>query len=90
MRQHLQLTNMPSSSAGINHLRKPVNPSGVPSIFAGSTTIVGRTARLLREWLKPSSHISRSGPTCLAITLTGEEIAELVHENHQPEYLSVS
>ena len=43
-------------------------------------TIAGRTATLLREWLKPSSHVDHAGPSCLAITLTGEEIVEIVHK----------
>ena len=57
---------------------------------ARRTTIAARTASLLREWLKPSSHIGRSEPTCLAITLACKEIVEFVRENRQPDFPSVT
>lgn|GEM_PF-2458463 len=57
---------------------------------ARRTTIAARSARLLLEWLNPSSHIGRSEPTCLAITLTCKEIVEFVHENRQPDFASVT
>ena len=57
---------------------------------ARRTTIAERAARLLLEWLKPSSHISHSEPACLAITLTCKEIVEFVHENRQPDFASVT
>ncbi len=82
--QDLQAIDIRLSSAGGHTLAKPVDDSKFSNNLALRTTIAGRTARLLQEWLKPSSHVSHSGPTCLAITLTGKEIAEFVHENRQP------
>ena len=84
--QDLQAIDIQLSSAGDHTLAKPVDDSKFSNNLALRTTIAGRTARLLLEWLKPSSHISHSGPTCLAITLAGKEIAEFVHENRQPGF----
>lgn len=86
MRQHdLRSIDMRLSSTGYETLANLVDSSRFSNNPARHTTVAGRTARLLQEWLKPSSHISPSGPTCLTITLTGEEIVEFVHENRQPD-----
>jgi hypothetical protein len=77
--QDLQAINMRLSSAGENTLAKLVDRSQFANNLAGRT-IAGHTARLLREWLKPSSHVDHTGSSCLAITLTGEEIVEIVHK----------
>lgn len=84
--QKSRATDMRLSSASNNSPAKLMNESKFSSNLALQTTIPGRTARLLLEWLKPCSHISHLGPTCLAITLTGKEIAEFVRENRQPGF----
>ena len=78
--QGLRTIDMRPSSSGDNTLANLVD----------RTTIAGRTARLLLEWLKPSSHISSAEPTCLAVTLTGEEIVEFVRESRQPDFSIVN
>jgi hypothetical protein len=90
LQQDLRATDMRLSSTGDDTLANLVDGSKFSNNPARRTTIAERTARLLLEWLKPSSHISPSGPTCLAITLTGEEIVEFVHENRQPDFPSVN
>ena len=77
--QDLHAIDMRLSSAGGDMLAKLADRSQFANNLAGRT-IAGRTARLLREWLKPSSHVDHAGPSCLAITLTGEEIVEIVHK----------
>lgn len=73
----------------INRSAKLLGRKHLPSNLA-ERSIAGRTARLLREWLKPSSHVDHAGPSCLAITLTGEEMVELIDKNHQPDFLIVN
>ena len=84
--QDLRATDMWPSSAGNDTRAKLVDDSKSSSNLALGTTIAGRTARLLLDWLKPSSHVSHSRPTCLAITLTGKEIVEFIHEYRQPGF----
>jgi hypothetical protein len=84
--QDLRSIDMRLSSTGDDTLANLVDGSRFSNNPARHTTVAGRTARLLLEWLKPSSHISPSGPICLAITLTGKEIVEFVHENRQPDF----
>jgi hypothetical protein len=69
----------------INTLAKLVGRNHLASNLA-ERSIAGRTTTLLREWLKPSSHVDHAGSRYLAITLTGEEIVEIVHKNHQPDF----
>ena len=71
-------------------LSRLVDDSKFSNNPARRTTIAARSARLLLEWLKPSSHIGRSEPTCLAITLTRREIVEFVRQNRQPNFASVT
>jgi hypothetical protein len=84
--QDLRAIDMRLSSSGHDTLANLVDGNKFSNNPAHQTTIAGRTARLLLEWLKPSSHISRAEPTCLAVTLTGEEIIEFVRENRQPDF----
>jgi hypothetical protein len=84
--QDLRATDMWPSSAGDDTRAKLVDDSKSSSNLALGTTIAGRTARLLLDWLKPSSHVSHSRPTCLAITLTGKEIVEFIREYRQPGF----
>lgn len=84
--QDLRAIDMRLSSSNDDALANLMDGSKFSNNPAHRTTIGGRTARLLLEWLKPSSHISRSEPTCLAVTLTGEEIVEFVRENRQPGF----
>jgi len=84
--QDLRATDMWPSSAGDDTRAKLVDDSNSSSNLALGTTSAGRTARLLLDWLKPSSHVSHSRPTCLAITLTGKEIVEFIHEYRQPGF----
>ena len=74
------------SSAGNDARAKLVNDSKLSNNLALRASIAARTARLLLDWLKPSSHVSHSRPTCLAITLTGKEIVEFIHEYRQPGF----
>jgi hypothetical protein len=78
--QELGATDMRLSFSDENALADFVDDSKFSNNPARRTTIAERTARLLLEWLKPSSHVSRSEPACLAITLTCKEIVEFVHE----------
>ena len=84
--QDLRAIDMGLSSAGNDTRAKLVNDSKLSNNLALRTSIAARTARLLLDWLKPSSHIGHSGPTCLAITLTGKEIVEFIHEHRQPDF----
>jgi len=84
--QDLRAIDMRLSSAGDHTLAKLVDDGKFSNNLALRTTIAGRTARLLLDWLKPSSHVSHSRPTCLAITLTGKEIVEFIHEYRQPGF----
>lgn len=77
--QDLHAIDTRLSSAGGDMLAKLADRNQFATNLAGRT-IAGHTARLLREWLKPSSHVDHAGPSCLAITLTGEEIVEIVHK----------
>ena len=84
--QDLRAIDMRLSSAGDDTRAKLVNDGTLSNNLALRTSIAARTARLLLDWLMPSSHISHSGPTCLAITLTGKEIVEFIHEHRQPDF----
>jgi hypothetical protein len=84
--QDLRATGMRLSFSDDDTLASLVDDRKFSNNPARRTTIAERTARLLLEWLKPSSHISRSEPSCLAITLTCKEIVEFVHENRQPDF----
>jgi hypothetical protein len=88
--QDLRAIDMRLSFSDDDTLASLVDDSKFSNNPARRTTIAARAARLLLEWLKPSSHISRSEPTCLAITLTCKEIVEFVHENRQPDFPSVT
>jgi hypothetical protein len=88
--QELRAIDMRLSFSDDDALANLVDDSKFSNNPARRTTIAARSARLLLEWLKPSSHISRSEPTCLAITLTCKEIVEFVHENRQPDFPSVT
>jgi len=88
--QDLRTIDMRLSFSDDDALANLVDNSKVSSNPARRTTIAARTAGLLREWLKPSSHIGRSEPTCLTITLACNEIVEFVHENRQPDFPSVT
>ena len=88
--QDLRTIEMRLSSSDNDALANLVDDSKFSNNPARRTTIAARSARLLLEWLKPSSHIGCSEPTCLAITLTCKEIVEFVHENRQPDFPSVT
>jgi hypothetical protein len=88
--QDLRAIDMRLSFSDDDTLANLVDDSKFSSNPARRTTIAERAARLLLEWLKPSSHIGRSEPTCLAITLTCKEIVEFVHKNRQPDFASVT
>jgi hypothetical protein len=84
--QDLRSIDMRPSSTGDDTLANLMDGSKFSNNLARHRTVAARTARLLLEWLRHSSHISPSGPTCLTITLTGEEIVEFFHENRQPGF----
>jgi len=88
--QDVQAINMRLSFSDDDTLANLVDDRKFSNNPARRTTIAARTARLLLEWLKPSSHIRCSEPTCLAITLTCKEIVEFVHENRRPDFGSVT
>ena len=89
-RQDLRAIDMRLSFSDDDTLANLVDDPKFSNNPARRTTIAARTARLLREWLKPSSHMSCSEPSCLAITLTCKEIVEFVHENRRPDFASVT
>ncbi|HVG91588.1 MAG TPA: hypothetical protein VNB54_08870 [Alphaproteobacteria bacterium] len=88
--QDLRTIDMRLSFGDDDTLANLLDDSKFSNNPARRTTIAERAARLLLEWLKPSSHISRSEPACLAITFTCKEIVEFVHENRQPDFPSVT
>jgi len=90
MGQDLRAIDMRRSFSDEDTLAHFVDDSKFSNNPARRTTIAARTARLLLEWLKPSSHASRSETACLAITLTCKEIVEFVHENRQPDFARVT
>ena len=88
--QDLRAIDMRLSFRDDDTLANLVDDSKFSNNPARRTTIAARTARLLLEWLKPSSYVSGSEPTCLAITLACKEIVEFVHESRQPDFPSVT